>query len=74
MIDTVMGESNGEQASGFVDPRVLAQSYEQVQQRYVDSEMDGSPEDSEATSSLLAHLSARKVWLPTGVCYDDRMK
>lgn len=77
-MDTVMGngghsaEHNAQAAlqNGFVDPRVLKQD----QEDYIPSSPDASQGGTINSTTATFHAIARKVWLPTGCCYDDRMK
>jgi histone deacetylase 6 len=74
VVDTVMENndhpSNGNLENGFVSPRVLS--------HLVDLDLPDTPPDESdrsVSSSETNQLStARKAWLPTGCCYDDRMK
>ncbi len=74
-MDTVMtshehGSGNGHVQNGFMDPRVL-----QIDDLDLpDSTEPTSRDESQPTSESTKAAVARKSNLPTGCCYDDRMK
>ncbi|CZR53652.1 related to histone deacetylase A [Phialocephala subalpina] len=74
-MDTVMQSnevpiSNGHPTNGFLDPRVL---HKMDDLDLPDSD-EVSREDSVESSSNLDVAQPRKAYLPTGCCYDVRMK
>jgi histone deacetylase 6 len=75
-MDTVMRDNeepfavNGSVQNGFIDPREL-QPYPSDQEKQ-DSATE-SPSRSHSSMSV-TKFSGRKSFLPTGCCYDDRMK
>ncbi|KAF8861541.1 histone deacetylase A-like protein [Acephala macrosclerotiorum] len=75
-MDTVMQSnevpiSNGHSTNGFLDPRVL---HKMDDLDLPDSEEGVSREESIESSSNLDVAQPRKAYLPTGCCYDVRMK
>lgn len=76
VVDTVMEESeqahftNGNGQNGFVDPRVLNTPDDPSP----GSTQPESREESQLSSDMTKALKHRKYFLPTGCCYDDRMK
>ena len=76
MVDTVMeGDDqahlpNGHVQNGFMDPRVLTTPEDDVN----DSTQPTSRDESQPSSDMTKAVIGRKYFLPTGVCYDPRMK
>jgi len=76
MIDTIMegdGQehlSNGHIQNGFVDPRVLTTPEDDAN----DSTQPTSRDEGDTSSDMTKAVICRKHFLPTGCCYDDRMK
>lgn len=76
--DTIMQEndgrytSNGNLQNGFMDPREL---HPFPTNDLTESTEDQSPSQSQRTTdSNTTSTAVRKLLLPTGCCYDDRMK
>ena len=76
MVDTIMeGDehphlSNGNVQNGFMDPRVLTTPEDDPN----DSTQPTSRDESQPSSDMTKAVIGRKHFLPTGCCYDDRMK
>ncbi|KAE9362747.1 histone deacetylase-like protein [Stipitochalara longipes BDJ] len=76
IVDTIMeGDdqehlSNGHAQNGFMDPRVLITPEDDTN----DSTQPTSQDDSQNSSDMTKAVIGRKHFLPTGCCYDDRMK
>jgi histone deacetylase 6 len=76
MVDTIMeGDdqahlSNGHVQNGFMDPRVFTTSEDDAN----DSTQPTSRDESQPSSDMTKAVIGRKFFLPTGCCYDDRMK
>jgi len=75
--DTIMQNNshstNENHENGFVDPRVLNQIHDHDLD-LPDSTQEDSLEQSQTSSGSSSPPTARKAFLPTGCCYDDRMK
>jgi histone deacetylase 6 len=73
-MDTVMADhtENGDLQNGMgtMDPRVLNQADELD----LSTEETSREESSQQSSVAAPEVSPRKKYLPTGCCYDDRMK
>ena len=76
IVDTIMGDdeqplvTNGHIPNGFVDPRVLTTPDDPS----LESSQPESREESQPSSDMTKAVIGRKHFLPTGCCYDDRMK
>lgn len=74
-VDTVMQDNdhaystNGHVTNGFIDP----QNLHKVSQS-LDTPRDESPTQSQPSSEMTSGAIGRKLFLPTGCCYDNRMK
>ncbi|KAI9053957.1 hypothetical protein LZ554_002901 [Drepanopeziza brunnea f. sp. 'monogermtubi'] len=67
--------SNGAIKTGTVDPQVLAGSRgPETPGSTQDATDDGSQSKLQPTSQKAEDVAIRKAGLPTGCCYDDRMK
>ncbi|QSZ32676.1 hypothetical protein DSL72_002255 [Monilinia vaccinii-corymbosi] len=62
--------SNG---NGFVDPRVLT-SMENAHVTYGDYDPEDEMDSSSSSEDMKIIATPRQAYLPTGCCYDDRMK
>jgi histone deacetylase 6 len=77
-VDTIMegGDhtGNGTLQNGFINPEILLAQRQQDEPEPMDSTEDSSREESQPSSLAASTAIPRQHFLPTGCCYDDRMK